>query len=65
MSRHDIGAEDVRAVGVWVAEEVGESYDFEGVRVGVGLVVEFDHVGRGRGLIMLLGLKLVRISGLS
>lgn len=31
------------AVGVGVAEEVGEGYGWEGVVVGVGGLVEFDH----------------------
>jgi len=35
----------VGGVGVWVAQEVGEGYCGEGVGVGFGGGVEFDHVG--------------------
>lgn len=37
--------ENVRGVGVWVAEEVGEGDGGEGVVIGVVCGVEFDHFG--------------------
>lgn len=42
-----VGGENVRGVGVWVAQEVGEGDGGEGVVVGVGGFVEFDHFGDG------------------
>lgn len=45
-ARDDVCGEDVGGVGVWVAEEVGEGDGGEGVVVGVGCGVEFDHCGR-------------------
>lgn len=42
-ARDHVGGEDVGAVGVGVAEEVGEGYGWEGVVVGEGRIVEFDH----------------------
>ena len=43
VARYHVCGEDVGAVGVWVAEEVGEGYGWEGVVVGVGGLEEFDH----------------------
>lgn len=43
MSGNDVCGGNVVGVGVWVAEEVGEGYGFEGVGVVEGGFVEFDH----------------------
>lgn len=51
--RDHVGGEDVGAEGVWVAEEVGEGYGGEGVVVGEGGFVEFDH---GDGFMKLIDL---------
>jgi len=45
VSRYYVGGEDVRAVGVWVAEEVGEGYGGEGVVVCEEGFIEFHHCG--------------------
>lgn len=42
-----VGGENVRRVGVRVAQEVGEGDGGEGEVVGVGGFVEFDHCGDG------------------
>lgn len=45
VSRDCVGGEDMSRVRIWVAEEVGESYGGERVVVGVGLRIEFHHLG--------------------
>ena len=38
-------------VGIWIAEEIGQGDSREGVVVGVGGFVEFDHFGDGIGVL--------------
>lgn len=52
-ARDRVGGEDVRGIGIGVAEEVGEGYGWEGIVVGIGGFVEFHHCGRW-GRFMLL-----------
>lgn len=42
-SRYDIGGEDMRRIGIRIPQEVGEGHGGEGVVIGKGGLVEFDH----------------------
>lgn len=56
MSAYDISGDDVRAIGIGVAEEIGEGDGLEGEGVSVGLFMEFDHYRRISGPVLVLAI---------
>ena len=56
--RDYIRGEDVCAVGIRVAQEVGEGHGWEGIVVGIGGLEEFHHCGRwNKGICGILVIK--------